>query len=82
MAVLSQRFKERLRLALELSGVSQSELARRVGVDRQAISNYLAGRLGNPTLETVESMALALHLHHHALIDESDLEVAFHALSH
>jgi transcriptional regulator with XRE-family HTH domain len=57
----ADRIVDRICIAMEQQGVSQSELARRVGVSRQHISAFIADP-GNPTLRTIVEMAHALGL--------------------
>lgn len=54
-------FVDQLCIAMEEQGVSQSELARRLGVSRQHISAFISDP-GNPTLQTMVQMAHALGL--------------------
>lgn len=62
LAVLAAEvFSGKICIAMEEQGVSQSELARRLGVSRQHISAFMADP-GNPTLETMVRMAHALGL--------------------
>lgn len=42
-------FSDWLMLQLKERNISQSELARRSGITRQSVINYLAGRIPNPT---------------------------------
>ncbi|HQF64069.1 MAG TPA: helix-turn-helix transcriptional regulator [Anaerolineaceae bacterium] len=42
-------FSDWLMLQLKERDISQSELARRSGITRQSVINYLAGRIPNPT---------------------------------
>ncbi|MGI5818544.1 MAG: helix-turn-helix domain-containing protein [Armatimonadota bacterium] len=52
-------FVDQLCLAMQERGVSQSELARRLGVSRQHISAFMTDP-GNPTLQTMVQMAHAV----------------------
>ena len=52
-------FVDRICHAMDEQGVTQSELARRLGVSRQHISAFMADP-GNPTLQTIVQMAHAL----------------------
>ena len=62
LAVLAaELFVGEICIAMEEQGVSQSELARRLGVSRQHISAFFADP-GNPTLQTIVQMAHALGL--------------------
>lgn len=54
-------FADEICHAMEEQGVTQSELARRLGVSRQHISAFMADP-GNPTLQTMVQMAHALGL--------------------
>ena len=54
-------FVDQLCIAMESQGVSQSELARHLGVSRQHISAFISDP-GNPTLQTMVQMAHALGL--------------------
>lgn len=75
--ILQQRFRERLAEALRLSGMTQSELSRAMGVRPQYVHNYLKGHDKEPGLATVERFALALGLPPEALVDTSDLAEFF-----
>jgi transcriptional regulator with XRE-family HTH domain len=57
----SDRFVARIAIAMDEQGVSQAELARRLGVSRQHISAFMTDP-GNPTLQTIVRMAHALAL--------------------
>ena len=57
----SDRFVARIAIAMDEQGVSQAELARRLGVSRQHISAFMTDP-GNPTLQTIVRMAHALGL--------------------
>ena len=37
-------FSQRLKETLEMKGVKQTELARRTGLDKSLISNYISGK--------------------------------------
>jgi HTH-type transcriptional regulator / antitoxin HipB len=50
---------ERIRALREASGISQAELARRIGSTQPSIARLEAGRV-SPTLETLERVAAAL----------------------
>ena len=57
------QFRERLRQALQLSGISQAALARNIGVDRSTISQLLGdsgARL--PNAQVVGECAAALNV--------------------
>ena len=58
MMILGERLKE-LR---ESQGISQSELARRIGVSRSAICNYENGRREKPSAPVVYAIAKALNV--------------------
>lgn len=51
--------KDRLRMALELRGMTAAELSRRSGVDKGALSKYLKGEF-TPKQSAVGKMARAL----------------------
>jgi phage repressor protein C with HTH and peptisase S24 domain len=53
---------ERLRAALEASGMNQSELARRVGVTRGAVSLWLTGQTGSLDGQNLVKVAIALNV--------------------
>lgn len=55
------RIVDRICIAMDEQDVSQSELARRMGVSRQHISAFMADP-GNPTVRTLVQMAHALDL--------------------
>lgn len=45
------KFKERLKLSLKQNGMSQNELARRIGMSQSVVNNYCTGKR-EPSLET------------------------------
>ncbi len=57
----ADRVVDRICIAMDEQGVSQSELARRLGVSRQHVCAFIADP-GNPTLKTIVEMAHALGL--------------------
>jgi len=61
MAKAETTFAARLRSLREAAGVNQSELARRAGLTRQALSMLEAGER-QPTLATTQALARALGL--------------------
>ena len=77
MATLSDRFCERLAQALELSGISQAELARRSGMTRMQVNAFLKGRNTGASLETVSRYAEALGIEPWHLLDDTDLATVF-----
>ena len=54
-------FGERLKELRESQGISQSELARRIGVSRSTICNYENGRREKPSTPVVYTIAEALN---------------------
>jgi transcriptional regulator with XRE-family HTH domain len=50
---------ERIRVLREANGISQAELARRIGSTQPSIARLEAGRV-SPTLETLDRVAAAL----------------------
>ena len=71
--ILDNRFRTKVEQAMRFHGWSQSELARRMNVDRQYIQKYL-GQGVSPKTETIEKFAVALDLEPGNLIDKHDLE--------
>ena len=70
---LHERFQRKLQEALEASQLSQGQLASRLGVSRQMISQYATGQTV-PGLDVVERFSEALGLPDAAtLIDESEI---------
>ncbi|MFO8082441.1 MAG: helix-turn-helix transcriptional regulator [Armatimonadota bacterium] len=61
LILAAERVSAQIAIAMDEQGVSQAELARRLGVSRQHISAFLADP-GNPTLKTMVDMAHALGL--------------------
>lgn len=59
--ILRERFLHRVREQLELRGMSQAELARRMSASPQFVSQYLAGH-SCPGLEVVQRFADALEI--------------------
>lgn len=56
-----EELKDRLKMALELRGMTAAELARRSEVDKGAISHYLKGEF-TPKQSTIGKMARALNV--------------------
>jgi len=59
--------KLRLREALESRGISQRELARRMGVDRQLVNHYVMS--GRCTMPRVKMLAEALQIRELDLVE-------------
>lgn len=53
---------EKIRKSREISGLTQDELGRIIGVDSQTISRYETGLIKNPKLQMIEALSNALHL--------------------
>jgi transcriptional regulator with XRE-family HTH domain len=66
--VLQNAFRENLRATLDEKDISQSDLAKRLGVTRSYISNILAGR-HSPGLDVVERIADALEIDPHLMFE-------------
>lgn len=61
--ILQERFAQRVREAMQLERINQSELAERMGVTRSLVSQYLSPtRPISPGFDVVEKFAKALHL--------------------
>ena len=60
MAELKQTLQENVKRILKIEGISQRELARRLGVSDAAISELLNGNY-SPSLDYVERIARVLH---------------------
>jgi transcriptional regulator with XRE-family HTH domain len=63
MATVNERIREAVRVELARRGESQSQLAERVGVSRQYLSDVMRGRAGNvPALwqKVLEDLGLEL----------------------
>lgn len=52
---------QRLKLAMEQNGLNKSTLAKRLGIDRQAVRNYLAGR-NQPRLDILVDICKELNV--------------------
>jgi transcriptional regulator with XRE-family HTH domain len=72
--ILDDRFRTKVEEALKYHGWTQSELARRMGVGRQYISQYLRQGI-SPRTETIEKFAEALHVDPGNLVDKNPLEI-------
>ncbi|MBQ9317401.1 MAG: helix-turn-helix transcriptional regulator [Atopobiaceae bacterium] len=55
---------------LDLQGVTQSELARRIGTGRQTINSIIKGGRRGPTLDTALAIADALNVPLQAMVDK------------
>ena len=69
--VLQRRFVKRLRERMDATGVSQSELARRMGVTPSYVNQILSGHR-HPGFETLEAVATALRCDAVDLISPED----------
>ena len=58
--ILQDDFRRLVKARLELLGISRSELARRMGVSRQKVTNYLNENSGNPNDNLKEEFFRAL----------------------
>lgn len=72
--ILDERFRTKVEAAMKLHGWSQSELARRMNVDRQFVFQYLKQGV-SPRTETIEKFASALQLDPGNLVDNQELEI-------
>lgn len=72
MPILQRTFQRKVKRALDEMGVSQSELARRMGTDRQYVYKYIAG-ITCPGLDVIERFANALEIAPVALLDDSEI---------
>lgn len=72
--ILDERFRTKVEAALKMHGWSQSELARRMSVDRQFVFKYLRQGV-SPGTETIEKFASALQLDPGNLVDTAELEI-------
>lgn len=71
---LQERFREKLREALEIKGWSQSDLARHLDMTPQTVGSYFHGRR-SPGLDFVEKVAIALDIKPSNLLDDAPLEI-------
>lgn len=72
--VLHDRFKEKLRQALNERGWSQSELSRRLGFALPVTRRYIFGERC-PGLDMVAKFEAALGVEHGSLIDDQPLRL-------
>ena len=68
------QFKDRLRLAIDKSGLSQAAVARKAGIRRQIISEYLKGKY-EAKQENIYRLAKALDVNEAWLMGLSDSKV-------
>lgn len=68
------QFKDRLRLAIDKSGLSQAAVARKAGIRRQIISDYLKGKY-EAKQENIYRLAKALDVNEAWLMGLSDSKV-------
>jgi transcriptional regulator with XRE-family HTH domain len=64
---IRQLFGENVKRLRQDAGISQEELAMRIGADQAYVSRLEAGQL-NPTLETIGQIAAALDVANHQLL--------------
>lgn len=69
---LHERFKKRVREALHAEDISQAELARRMRVSSQMVSNYLSHDGPCPSLDVIENFATALGIEDGAILIGSE----------
>lgn len=67
-------YGEVLSLYLEEKGVSQAELAKRIGTGRQTVNNLTTGARRGPTLETAMAIADALGVTLQEMVDRMESE--------
>lgn len=69
-----QTFAERLRTLRESKGMSQTELAKEIGVNREQVNRWENGALHNknPTLNTMQSLAAGLGVKVKDLVDDDE----------
>ena len=70
--VMQAKFREKVLAALEQRDWSQSELARKMGITRSVVSQYLTGRIV-PGLDVVEKFAGALEIDPWNLVDDKPI---------
>ena len=58
---IKTKFQEVVKEAMKYSGLSQSEVARRIGVSQQTMSNYLKGKI-MPAFDTFANLCKVLDL--------------------
>ncbi|MFA4818399.1 MAG: helix-turn-helix transcriptional regulator [Patescibacteria group bacterium] len=67
MKPLNQRLGERLKKVRQEKGMSQGDIARKLGVHRSYISGIERG-VRNPTIKNIEKIATALGVSPHTLL--------------
>jgi len=72
--ILDERFRTKVEAALKMHGWTQSELSRRMGVERQYVYQYLKAGV-SPRTETIEKFASALQVDPGNLIDTHELVI-------
>ena len=71
---LQERFRDKLRIALQAKGWSQSDLARQLEMTPQAVGDYYHGRRC-PSLDVVEKFAIALDVDAENLVDKLPIKI-------
>lgn len=69
--ILQKRFAQRVREAMEIEGINQTELGLRMGVTRSLVSQYLTG-VRSPGLDMLERFAKALSVDEPSLLIGSE----------
>ena len=59
--VTIEQIRERLAEAIRQSGISQTELARKLGVSQPTVANYLRGKI-LPALDTFANLCIILDI--------------------
>ena len=72
--VISVNFSERLKQIREEKGLSQSELARMIGVGRSTICSYESGRRTKLTVPIIQAIAIALDVPWQVLVAGTDMQ--------
>lgn len=73
-AILRDNFQRKFREALNARGMTPAQLARKIGVSRQAVEQYARGE-HCPSLDLVERYAVALEVDPWNLIDDQPLKI-------
>lgn len=76
--VMQDNFRVKVQTALTERAWSQSELARKMGVTRSVVSQYLSGRIA-PGLDVVEKFATALEVEPWNLVDDKPIRICSHS---
>lgn len=80
MGQIRENVKKNLGYYLSLQGISQKELAEKLGVSQSAVTNWIKGK-NSPDIESVAQICQALRISVSDLFGAGDMEMTIHERS-